>query len=176
MSNNEIGGLPKFTPNPLKPTLDDPVVCQSAMSAVVASLKDIVSQSANRHARRPLLTAISTTGLAAKRDIPIAMVPLYHWMLGTAHEDKRVMEKMVEDAKAEGLIRDYVIVRASLLTDGKREGLEKVRVGWEGGEAEGKGPAVGYTISREDVGGFIFDEVVNEQMGKYCGKKVTVTY
>lgn len=97
-------------------------------------------------------------------------------MLGTAHEDKRLMEKFIEDAKAEGSTRDFVIVRASLLTDGKREGLAKIRVGWEGGEEDGKGPAVGYTISREDVGGFVFDEVVNDQKGKYHGKKLTVTY
>ena len=139
-------------------------------------MKDVFSKPDYRHAPKPLLIAISTTGLTAKRDVPLAMMPLYHWMLATPHEDKKIMEKLIEEAKAEGSIGDFVIVRASLLTNGKREGLAKTRVGWEGGEADGKGPAVGYTISREDVGGFIFDEVVNNQTPKFHGKKLTVTY
>ena len=28
----------------------------------------------------------------------------------------------------------------------------------------------------EDVGGFIFEEVIKEQTGKYAGKKVSITY
>lgn len=86
------------------------------------------------------------------------------------------MEELIEKAKTEGVIRDFVIVKASFLTDGKRLGLGKVRVGWEGGEAEGCGPAVGYTIGREDVGGFIFEEVIERVKEVYLGKKVTVTY
>ena len=86
------------------------------------------------------------------------------------------MEESVEKAKAEGVIRDFVIVKASLLTDGKKLGSSKVRVGWEGGEADKKGPAIGYTISREDVGGFIFEEIIDKSKAEYFGKKVTVTY
>ena len=74
----------------------------------------------------------------------------------------------------------FVIVRPSLLTNGKARGRRKIRVGTE---AE---PAVGYTISREDVGLWMFehlvkgigngigdDEVVG---GRYVGQKVTITY
>ncbi|KAL8794626.1 MAG: hypothetical protein Q9195_002822 [Heterodermia aff. obscurata] len=171
-----IGGTPKLTPNPLKPTLDDPLVCQSSMSTILASIADIFTDPSYAQQQRPLVTAVSTTGMSAKRDIPLAMIPLYHWLLPIPHADKKVMEESAEKAKAEGVIRDFVIVKASLLTDGKRLGSEKVRVGWEGGEAEGKGPAVGYTISREDVGGFIFEGVVDGKKAEYLGKKVTVTY
>lgn len=166
-----------MTLNPLKPaTLDDPVVCQSSMSAIVASLRDLFSQPAHQERLRPFLTAVSTTGLAAQRDLPYVMVPVYRYFGAVMHDDKKIMEDMVVDAKAEGLVRDFVLVRASALTNGSREGLEKVRVGWETEKAGDKGPAIGYTISREDVGGFIFEEVIKEQTGKYAGKKVSVTY
>ena len=146
------------------------------MSIILASVKDLFANPRYQQQQRPLVTAVSTTGMSAKRDIPIAMIPLYHWLLPIPHADKKVMEESVEKAKAEGVIRDFVIVKASLLTDGKKLGLDKVRVGWEGGEADGKGPAVGYTVSREDVGGFIFEEVIHKSKAEYFGKKVTVTY
>lgn len=172
--NAQLGGLPKFTPNPLRPTLDDPDVCKSSMSTVLATVKVIFSDPTYRQRSRPLLTAISTTGMSAKRDIPVAMIPLYHWMLGAAHADKKVMEEDIEKAKGEGVLRDFVIVKPSLLVGEKKLGKEKIRIGLEGeGVFE---PAIGYTISREDVGGFIFEEVVDKQDAQYFGKKVSITY
>jgi len=52
----------------------------------------------------------------------------------------------------------YTIVHASLLTDGKMLGMEKVRAKIEG--KEWSGDAIGYTISRNDVGNWIFEDVV----------------
>lgn len=55
-------------------------------------------------------------------------------------------------------IVDFVVVRPSLPKDGKRLGVEKVRVG-----EEGQGTvvlAIGYTISGEDVGGWVFENIV----------------
>lgn len=50
-----------------------------------------------------------------------------------------------------------------------------MRVGVE--SADAANPAVGYTISREDVGGWIFDEIVNRNGGeKFAGKVVSITY
>ena len=140
------------------------------------SLRDIFSQTAHQKRMRPLLTAVSSTGVAGQRDLPYVMIPLYHYFGAVMHEDKKIMEDKVVDAKAEGLIRDFVIVRASALTNGIRKGLAKVRVGCEAEKAGDKGPAIGYTISREDVGGFIFEEVIKEQTGRYSGKKVSITY
>ena len=100
-------------------------------------------------------------------------------MLGTAHADKKVMEEQVEKAKAEGVIREYVIVKPSLLIGEQRLGRDKVRVGWEGRDEAGEElfePAIGYTISREDVGGFIFEEVVGKHNEDYIGRKVSITY
>ena len=119
-----------MTLNPLKPaTLDDPVVCQTSMTAIVTSLRDLFSQVAHRERTRPLLTAVSTTGLSAQRDLPYAMIPLYRYFGAVMHDDKKIMEDMVMDAKAEGVIGDFVIVRASALTNGERQGLAKVRIG-----------------------------------------------
>lgn len=84
---------------------------------------------------------------------------------------------MAEIAKPAGerAIENFVIIRPSLLTDGKRLGLKKIRVGEESEEAVK--PAVGYTISREDVGGWIFDELVSGDGEKrFAGKMVSLTY
>lgn len=81
---------------------------------------------------------------------------------------------LAEAAKSadERAIRDFVVVRPSLLTNGPRLGTGKVRIGEECGK-----PAVGYTISREDVGGWIFDEMVNgDGREKFAGKMVSITY
>lgn len=52
---------------------------------------------------------------------------------------------------------------------GEGAGLEKVRVGME------KAPAIGYTISRAQVGEWIFEEIVKGGGGKWVGEKVTIT-
>lgn len=65
----------------------------------------------------------------------------------------------------------FVIVRPSLLTNGKALGGTKIRVGTE------ERPAVGYTISREDVGRWVFENLVRGDQGPgYVGKKVIITY
>lgn len=63
---------------------------------------------------------------------------------------------MIEEAgKAIG---EYAIVRSSFLTDGSATG--KVRSDVEDGAPARK--AIGYTISRKDVGGFVFSELVQK--------------
>ena len=84
---------------------------------------------------------------------------------------------LAETAKSvdERAIKNFVILRPSFLTDGKRMGTAKVRVGVE--SAEAAKPAVGYTISREDVGGWMFDEIVSgDGEEKFAGKMVSITY
>lgn len=104
------------------------------------------------------------------------MIPLYHWLLAALHADKKVMERLIEKAQADAVIKGYIIVGPSLLIDGRRQGLSKVKIGWENEDPAGKGAAVGYGVSREDVGGFIFEEVVAKMGGNYIGKKVTIAY
>ncbi|KAI9773028.1 MAG: hypothetical protein M1835_006212, partial [Candelina submexicana] len=134
-----VGGLPKFTPNPLKPGLTDPTICEDGSRTVITALKQILASSEGKEGvragwKKPLMAVISTTGISkGKRDIPIAMIPLYHWMLGTAHKDKEAMEDiMISTATSpHSPLRDFIAIRPSLLTDGKREGSGKVRAGME---------------------------------------------
>lgn len=163
-----IGGKLLFS-NPLSPTLDNPTICQDAMRTIITAV-DEVNRSAEQQ-KKPLLIALSTTGISdIQRDLPIAMIPMYHWMLKVPHEDKKAMEKIIID-NGKDILGGHVIVRPSLLTDGASVGdLSKIRVGVE------KSPAVGYTISREDVGRWVFEYLVKTS-GKspYNGEVVTIT-
>lgn len=163
-----IGGKLLFS-NPLSPTLDNPTICQDAMRTIFTAV-DEVNRSAEQK-KKPLLIALSTTGISdIQRDLPIAMIPMYHWMLKVPHEDKKAMEKIIIDS-GKDVLGGRVIVRPSLLTDGASVGdLSKIRVGVE------KSPAVGYTISREDVGRWVFEYLVKTGgTSQYIGEVVTIT-
>ena len=68
----------------------------------------------------------------------------------------------------------YTIVRASLLTNG--ESTKEIRVGIEDPKTGQESKAIGYTISREDTGKWIAENLVLERNAKYANKIVTVTY
>ncbi|KAL2195350.1 hypothetical protein P885DRAFT_62109 [Corynascus similis CBS 632.67] len=154
-----------------RPTLrgmSDPHVCERGITALLAALRERKEQ------KKVRLMVVSTTGISdVARDIPLAMVPLYKVGLHTAHIDKRAMERLVI---ASGDVTDWTIVRGSLYTNGPAtEG--RVRVGIEDpvrGVLETK-PAIGYTISREDVGKWVFDECI-QGSDKWVGKAAMITY
>lgn len=75
------------------------------------------------------------------------------------------MEKAIGDQTD-----NFVIVRPSLLTNGKAQGGGKIRVGTEGE------PVVGYVISREDVGLWMFENLVQGDGARYVGQKVIITH
>ncbi|KAL2013565.1 hypothetical protein VTN00DRAFT_1090 [Thermoascus crustaceus] len=163
-----IGGKLLFD-NPLKPTLDNPTICQDAISTVIHALRTLPGP-------KPILVALSTTGISdKKRDLPIAMMPMYHWMLKVPHKDKKVMESLileeVDRPVTQRGISNFVIVRPSLLTDGPGLGVDKIKAGTE------TRPAVGYTISRNDVGAWVFEKVIKnpEEESKFLGQIVTIT-
>ncbi|KAI4105285.1 MAG: hypothetical protein L6R37_002833 [Teloschistes peruensis] len=170
-----IGRPPNFSPNPLKPTFDDPTVCQDAISTILAALRTLPPSSP-----KPVLATLSTTGISSRaRDIPILMIPLYHWLLAVPHKDKLEMEALLQAEMTKPAqhraIKDFVVVRPSLLTDGAHLGTNKIRVGEEVGATAT--PAIGYTISREDVGGWMFDRLVDgHEKDKYAGKMISITY
>lgn len=158
-------------------------ICRTAASTILSALALLQPPS------KPLLLVLSTTGISSgPRDVPLAFYPFYKTLLANPHKDKSAMEKTLTDAFAnattnatattdpnpnptESWIRGVVIVRASLLTNGPALGKEKVRVG-----SEGK-PAVGYTISREDVGQWVFENVIrDESRDRWAGEKVSLTY
>ena len=158
-----IGG--KFIPSRL--TIDDKDVCRKGMNIILEALTQLRTKGATG---RPHITVCSTTGLSHfGRDIPIAMVPLYHVMLKVPHEDKRIMEdRLIESGES------FTIVRASLLTDG--ESKKNIRVGIEDPKAGRESSAIGYNISREDTGKWIADNLVLELNDKYVNKIAMVTY
>ncbi|KAJ9636687.1 hypothetical protein H2201_008367 [Coniosporium apollinis] len=188
-----IGGTPTLQWSLLRPvTLTDPNICESAAATILAALRELrqtrrddpFQSQGEKGAQGPMYIAISTTGVSAKqRDVPFLIYPLYHWLLQVPHADKRAMELvLIADASSTSpAIGDYAIVRPTLLTDGPAKGTETVRVGWEypgekHEEAEpAPGPALGYSVSRADVGAWIFEQLV-EGKGKWGNKCVTLTY
>ncbi|KAL2021774.1 hypothetical protein VTK56DRAFT_6717 [Thermocarpiscus australiensis] len=162
-----IGSVPTLTGG-----LSDPHVCQTGMRALLTALRRC---RAEKHAvGTPRIVAVSSTGLSrVERDVPVLMVPLYRTLLAGAHEDKIAMEK---ELVASG--EEWTLVRGSFYTNGpETEG--KIRVGLEDpvrGVVESR--AIGYTISREDLGKWIFENCVQLTRGdrKWAGKAVIVTY
>lgn len=103
------------------------------------------------------------------RDIPIAMIPLYHVLLKVPHEDKKAMEdRLVESGEA------YTIIRASMLVNG--ETRKVIRVGIEDPKTGRESEAIGYTISREDTGKWIANNLVLRLDRRYINKIAMVTY
>lgn len=86
------------------------------------------------------------------------------------HADKARMERVIEEEEDGSVLGGAVVVRPSALTDGVALGKESVRVGRKGE------PAVGYTVSREDVGLWIFEEVIVGGESGWMGEKVSLTY
>lgn len=176
-----VGGMPVFKPNPLRPTLDDPTICQDTVSTILSALRDLNTNSTAQGKKKPTLVAISSTGISDhNRDVPLAMLPLYHLMLPIPHKDKKLMEKLLmEEVKngASSAIENFVAVRPSFLTNGRAVGFGAIRAGVD---SPGKfdTSAIGYTISRADVGGWIFEGLVEDKAGKksnYLNQCVSIT-
>ncbi|RPA92215.1 hypothetical protein L873DRAFT_207056 [Choiromyces venosus 120613-1] len=173
-----IGGALKFGLNPFRPSLDNPHVCEEAAEAVLSCLRELKSAvPEGGEWQQPLLAVISSTGLAPG-ELPFVMRPAYK-MLKIPLEDKIKMEGVVTGAE-EGLVK-WVVVRAGLLTDGPAGGA--VRAGYAGRVKSGSGKwgdvegvAVGYKISRGDVGRWLFAEVIGQDGGEWVGKKVCLVY
>jgi len=148
-------------------SIDDPEVCRKGAATLLEALAELRRKGATGN---PVIIAVSTTGLSRfGRDIPIAMIPLYHIALKVPHEDKRIMEdSVIESGEA------YTIVRASLLTSG--ESNTAIRAGIEDPKTGLESSAIGYTISREDAGNWIAENLVLKRDPKYSNKIATITY
>jgi hypothetical protein len=182
-----VGSAGKLQANPLRPVrLDQPTVCADTIAAIAAALRELAA-AAGQVPTQPYLVAISSTGISGTKDVPLALRPLYRWALAVPHVDKRAMEAAVVDAARSAgpdapVVAGFVLVRPTLLLDGKPKGLAGVRVGWErhpGDEARkgeaGPGPAVGYAITRADVGGWIFEELIKGNVEEWDGRCVSLT-
>lgn len=149
-----IGG--KFIPSKL--TIDDREVCRKGIATILETLAQLRSGGATG---KPHIVVASTTGMSRfGRDVPLAMIPLYHVLLKVPHEDKRIMEdRLVESGEA------FTIVRASFLVNG--ETSKEIRVGIEDPKTGRESSAIGYTISREDAEKWVADNLVLQLNGKY---------
>ena len=147
----------------------DMTICQTAARSIIAALDELNPTSP------PFITVISSTGVSkGPRDVPLVILPVYRVILSVPHKDKKIMEDVIVEAASRGeektkVIKGYTIVRASLLNNKESSDQRKVRTGTEGE------PAVGCTISRHDVGKWIFEEVVKEEGKKWASQAVSIT-
>ncbi|KAH6892350.1 hypothetical protein B0T10DRAFT_528160 [Thelonectria olida] len=159
-----IGGL--FDPK--KFTIDDPDVCKKGIASLLSALDALRAQGSQG---RPLLAVISTTGVSKHgRDVPLAFVPFYHYGLSVPHADKKVMEEKLQASSER-----YVAVRPSFLTDGAKPD-RKIRVGVEDPDAGIEKKEVGYAISRDDVGRWMYQNLLNAENPQYERKAVGITW
>ncbi|KAH6670332.1 hypothetical protein F5X68DRAFT_49937 [Plectosphaerella plurivora] len=151
-----------------KLSTEDPHVCERGISTLLQALSELRAADS---IGRPRICAVSTTGITDKRDVPLLMWPFYHYVLGVPHQDKAAME-----AKLRAAGEEVTVVRPSLLTDGEETGTGTViRAGVDDVESEEReSEAVGYTISRKDVGAWMWENVLRQ--GRYGGKAVSITY
>ena len=167
-----IGGTPGLQASIFKPVvLTDPTICQDVGKTILEATSQIKSTT------KPVFINISTTGIPPEgmpRDVPLAFVPLYHWVLQDPHEDKKVLESAlrehVEKPLNERGISGFVNIKPSLLMDGDGKGLANIRQGID------EKPALGYTIARKDIGLWIFENVIKRDMNPdWMNKSVSLT-
>ena len=183
-----VGAGPKVQMNPIHPlVMDQPTICGDASANILSALRALRREGTISEQQKPVICVVSTTGISKSRDVPHALMPLYHVMLKTPHIDKRIMESNIARASAEtgaeAPIDNFVIVRPTLLMDGKPLGLQKVKSGWENHhdapdavEETAPGPKMGYSIRRADVGAWIYENVI-KSVGEGCkGKCYSLTY
>lgn len=133
----------------------NPGLCHDTMTVVLKVLDEL-----DETERPKRIVVISTTGLENMKEVPYLLRPLYH-MLHAPHKDKKELERLVQTENKH--VPDWIIVRPSLLTDGKLVGKYKAEVGISG-----------YTISRQDVGHFLLNQCIEPIT--WVNKKVVVTY
>lgn len=171
-------------PDPSSPfTFPDPDVCKNGARTLLEALARLRTSQPSMQAQQPLIAVVSTTGLRDKRDYPLALYPLYEYMLATPHADKKVMEEVLRSSPER-----YALVRPSLLVDEDEAKAEKkklknkykehkIRVGVEDA-ATGKveREEIGYAISRPAVGKWLYENVLMGEGGQVEGKAFSITF
>ena len=161
-----IGARPTF--KNLIPSIEDPNICENTMTTLFKALSAIRVSAPSAY-KRPILIGISTTGISEYgRDLPLPMIPVYAALASQPHKDKKLMEKMIktEGSKEDSLLSGWCIVRASFLEMGtKNVGWENLRVGVEEYGKPMPKSAIGWVISRPDVGRWIYAALVKDEAG-----------
>ncbi|KAF5554355.1 hypothetical protein FNAPI_6436 [Fusarium napiforme] len=161
--------------------LQDTTICEDAIKVIYTALSNLSASgiTGTTSSQKPLLVAISAAGCGRKRGIPLPVYLPYHYVVGGPLADKQKMENLIlEDGGRH--VRDFVLMRPLILTDGEAKGDGQLKVGWEWGvigdkdSVEEPGPKLGYFMSKEDLGKWVFDHVITE--GGWEGKCIYLTY
>lgn len=141
-------------------------VGQKSARTIIQALKELDFE------RKPYFALISTTGISkGPQDVPLFCRPMYHWLLAVPLNDKRVVEELVIEADEEGkAFIGYTVVRPASLRDTKSKGMRNIRVGSE------EKPVLGYFICRDDVGLWIFEELLKGDASRWYGQKPTIAH
>ncbi|KAE9582194.1 hypothetical protein CGMCC3_g1923 [Colletotrichum fructicola] len=91
-----------------------------------------------------------------------------HGLLSTPHQDKRALEELLFNSGEE-----WTVLRASFLTNGNETSGVAIKVGVEDPVSGVKSLAIGYTICREDVGRWMFDNILNCSNDKMATESYT---
>ncbi|KAI4155202.1 MAG: hypothetical protein LQ340_001155 [Diploschistes diacapsis] len=144
----------------------DGTICQKSARTIIQALKELDFE------RKPYFALISTTGISkGPQDVPLFCRPMYHWLLAVPLNDKRVVEELVIEADEEGkAFIGYTVVRPASLRDTKSKGMRNIRVGSE------EKPVLGYFICRDDVGLWIFEELLKGDASRWYGQKPTIAH
>ena len=147
--------------------VDDPDVCKKGAATILDSLAELRR---NGITGSPHIIACGTAGFSRfGRDIPLVMIPVYALFVRVPGADKVVMEDRFAQSG-----ESFTIMRASHLVDG--ESTKSIRVGVEDPKAGVESKVTGYTISREDAGRWLAENLVLQMDAKYLNKNVTITY
>lgn len=175
-----IGGYPVRQKGSLLTfAMDNPRITEQFSNALITALQEIYAERKDINTR-PVVLAISTTGLDAphggKQDVPFGLRTFYYYVLKEPHRDKHMMEQLLTDAsKNQVLFQGLVIARPTLLTSSGiiQPGAKKtVKAGTE------LEPVTGYLIAREDVGRWIWENILSssDRGKKWYGRKVSLAY
>lgn len=154
-------------PIPHKFTVDDPDVCKKGAAVLLDALAQLRSSGITGS---PHIIACSTAGFSRfGREVPLAMLPIYALFVKVPGADKVVMEDRFANSGEK-----FTIVRPSHLEDGGSN--KTIRVGVEDPKTGPVSDVIGYSISREDAGRWLAENLVLRMDEKYLNKNVLVTY
>lgn len=165
-----LGGIPRFQFYLPPFTIDQPTICQTGAATLVTALSEIYTTYPQLRSSKPLLCFISTGGIHKGADDVLWVTQmLYHTLLSIPYKDKKAMDMIFYGKEGSSNFRSVVGVKPTILTDGPELGSEKIRVG------RMQEPALGYTVSRKDVGAWIYRAIVLGDAKGWEGEMVTVT-
>lgn len=176
-----VGSRPMFQWNITRPLpLKDPTICEDATKTLFDALSNLAASGiiSTATSQKPLLVVVSTAGCGRARGVPLPIYLQYHYLVGGPLADKQKMEDLILQDNGRH-VRDFVIMRPLILTDGEEKADGQLRVGWEWGvvgqgRPDEPGPELGYLMSKADLGKWTFSHIVLE--GGWEGKCVYLTY